>query len=134
MAKNKAFDILIQIGTTVVDGTVSKSIDFTTDMIDCTTDQSEEHWKEYLPGEKGATVQFDGKVDEATSLYSIRDLEDASDAGTLLSFVYGGTASGAETTLGEGYLSKVTRSGSKGEAETYSATLQVTGKVTHGTV
>lgn len=132
--KNKAFDILVQIGTTVVDGTVSKSIDFTTDMIDCTTDQSDEHWKEYLPGEKGATINFDGKVDEASSLYSIADLEGAIDDGTLLSFIYGATASGSMTTLGEGYLSKLTRSGSKGEAETYSATIQVTGKVTRGTV
>jgi len=132
--KNKAYDILVQIGTTVVDGTVSKSIDFTTDMIDCTTDQSTGHSKEYLPGEDGVTVQFDGKVDEATSLYSVRDLQNAQQDRTLVNWIYGGTASGAETVLGEAYISKVSRSGAKGEAETYSCTLQVTGPVTFGTV
>ena len=103
-------------------------------MIDCTTDQSTGHSKEYLPGEDGATIQFDGKVDEATSLYSIRDLQQAQQDRTLVNWVYGGTVAGMETALGEAYISKVTRSGQKGEAETYSCTLQVTGVVTFGTV
>ena len=134
MAKNLGYDVLLKLATQVVDGTVTKSIDFSTDMIDVTRDQSTGHAKEYLPGETGATIQAEGKVEELTSNYSIEDLIDAHINRTSLAFVYGKTTAGALTVSGTGYISALNMSGAKGDAQTWSATIQVTGTVTRGTV
>jgi predicted secreted protein len=134
MAKNLGYDVLLKLATEVVDGTVTKSIDFTTDMIDVTTDQSIGHAKEYLPGETGASIQCEGKVEEGTTGYSIADLIDAHINRTSLAFIYGKTTAGSMTVTGSGYISALNLGASKGDAQTWSATIQVTGQVTRSTV
>jgi predicted secreted protein len=134
MAKNLGYDILVKLATSVVDGTVTKEINMDTDMIDVTTDQSNGHAKEYLPGEDGATITMDGKVEEGTSNYSIEDLYDAKSNRTLVAWIYGKTSAGAMTISGNGYIQNLKLGASKGEAQTWSATIQVTGAHARGTV
>ena len=135
MAKNLGYDVLVKLATQTVDGTVTKSINLTTDMIDVTTDLSTGHAKEFLPGETGATLQVEGKVEEGvTTNYAIEDLIDAHIARTALEFVYGKLAAGSMTITGTGYISALNMSSAKGEAQTWSATIQVTGAVVRGTV
>ena len=52
--------IYIKWDTGVLIGLTDKSIDFEADMLDITDQQSTESWKEYTPGEKGATINFSG--------------------------------------------------------------------------
>lgn len=137
MAYKKGTDILIQIDTQVVHATISKSIDFATDMIECTNDNSTNEFKEFLPGNKGATINFEGVVEEGeTTNYAIEDLIDAHIAGssTALAFIYGGTTTGDMTVSGSGYLMSLNITGANNDRHIFSGSIQVTGAVTRGTV
>lgn len=133
MAVKNGTLILLKLATSTVDATVSQSIDFARDMIDVTTKDSTEYNKEYLPGEKGATIKVDGKRDEGTSNYTIQEIFDAYDGGTLLAFIYGGQTTGDLVYTGSCYVSAFNHSDPKNAECTWSATLQVTGKVTRST-
>lgn len=133
MAVRNGTDILLKLATSLVDGTVSKNIDFSRDMIDVTTKDSTDNAKEFIPGEKGATIGVEGKWNESTSNYDVQDLIDAYNAGTSLAFIYGGTTTGDLVLTGNGYISAFSWSAPKNAESTWSATIQVTGAVTRTT-
>ena len=135
MANQKGTNVLLQIGSSVVHATLSKSLDMTTDMIEVTNDQSTNEFKEYLPGDKGATINIEGIIEEGEATnYAIEDLNSAWSGSTSLTFIYGGTTSGDMTATGSGYLSALSWSDPHNDRRTFTATIQVTGSVTFGTV
>lgn len=134
MAVKNGTLIVLKLATEKVNGLTSNGIDFARDMIDVTTKDSTGNAKEYIPGEKGATISAEGKWDEATSNYTLTELFAAFDAGTALAFVFGGLVSGDITYSGSAYLSAFNATAPKNGEATWSATLQVTGVVTAGTV
>ena len=128
MSKGSGNLIFLEWDSTDVVGLTDKSIDFSTDMIDTTNQQSTGGWKSYVPGEKGATISFSGIYDEsgaegATSLWA--DLV----AGTEVDFKIGEKTTGAAFWSGHGIVSGLTIRGPKNDATSYSGTIQVTGIV-----
>lgn len=133
MAVKNGTLIVLKLATEKVNGLVSNSIDFTRDMIDVTTKDSTGNAKEFIPGEKGATISCEGKWDEATSNYTLSELFAAFDAGTSLAFIFGGLVNGDIIYEGNCYISAFNASAPKNGEATWSATLQVTGVVSAST-
>jgi predicted secreted protein len=129
MSKISGNLIYIEWDSANVVGLTDKSIDLANDMIDVTNQQSSGGWKEYLPGERGATISFSGVYDEAgaegaTSLFADMKL------GTSVSFKIGeDIATGGAYWSGGGLVSGITVNGPKNDAASYSGTIQVTGVV-----
>jgi len=130
MSKISGNLIFIEWDSANVVGLTDKSIDFSNDMIDVTNQQSSGGWKEYLPGERGATISFSGVYDEsgaegATSLFADMKL------GTEVAFKFGqDLATGGAMWTGNGLVSGITVNGPKNDAASYSGTIQVSGIVT----
>ena len=133
MAVRSGTVILLKLATSTVDSTVSKNIDFSRDMIDVTTKDSTGLAKEFIPGEKGATIGVEGKWAETTSNYSMQELFDAFDGGTSLAFIFGGQTTGDMVYTGSGYISAFSNAAPKNAEATWSATITVTGAVTRTT-
>jgi len=119
--------IFIEWDSGVLIGLTDKSFSAEADMLDITDQQSTESWKEYTPGEKGATLNFSGLYAEdagegATTLYD--DLA----AGTKVSFKIGERPTGRRHWAGYGYVKTVDVNGPKNDPMSYSGTIQVTGK------
>lgn len=134
MAVKNGTSILLKLATQVVDGTTSQTIDLSADMIDVTTKDSTGKSKEYIVGENGGTISVEGKWAESTSNYTVEELFDAWKAGTSLAFIVGETAVGSYTLSGNGYLSAFSWTAPRNGESTWSATLQITGAITRGTV
>lgn len=62
MAVKNGSLIVLKLATEKVNGLTSNGIDFARDMIDVTTKDSTGNAKEYIPGEKGATISFIYKI------------------------------------------------------------------------
>ena len=133
MAVKNGSDILLKLATSLVDGTVSQNIDLTRDMIDVTTKDSTDNAKEFIPGEKGATLGVEGKWAESTSNYDVGDLIDAYNSGTSLAFIFGDTTTNSLVITGTAYISAFSWSAPKNAESTWNCTLQVTGVVTRTT-
>lgn len=130
MAKIDGNLIYIEWDGANVVGLTDKSIDFDTDMIPTTNQQSTGNWKTVIPGESGATFNCSGIYDEAesegaTSLWA--DLV----AGTSVAFKFGqDVATGGAYWSGNGIVTKLTVNGPKNAASSYTATVLMTGKPT----
>jgi TP901-1 family phage major tail protein len=131
MAKISGNLIFLEWDGSDVVGLTDKSIDFSTDMIDTTNQQSTGAWKTYLPGEKGSTINFSGVYDEAGSEGASTLFADLTN-GTEVTFKIGEKASSSYWT-GKGLVSSISCSGPKNDAASYTGTIQVTGPVTVGT-
>ena len=133
MAVRNGTDILIKLATSVVDGTVSQTIDLPIDMIDVTTKDSANKDKEYLAGEGGGSISVEGKWAESTSNYSTADIIDARNARAAVAFVFGGTTTGDLVLTGSAIISNFTWAAPKNGESTWSMTLQITGTITRST-
>ena len=133
MAVRNGTDILIKLATSLVDGTVSQTIDLPIDMIDVTTKDSANKDKEYLAGEGGGTISVEGKWAESTSNYSVQDIVTARAARAAVAFIYGGTTTGDFVLTGSAIISGFTWAAPKNGESTWSMTLQVTGTPTAST-
>lgn len=134
MAVKSGTDIILKLATEIVNGTTSHGLDLVRDMIDVTTKDSTGNAKEYIPGEKGATISVEGKWDEAGSAYTLTEIITAWNNGTSLAFIFGDDASGAMIFTGSAYISNFSCSAPKNGEATWSLSLQVTGVVTQTTV
>lgn len=132
MAKLDGKDIVLQFENITLVGRTTGSINFTADMLDATTADSA-GWKEFISGEKNATLSVGG-------LYDPEAAEGADDAigyliaGTQLTWKYGQTTSGGTYYTGEALISSVTIQGDKNTVASYTIEIQNTGTVTPATV
>lgn len=132
MAVNDGSDVLLKIGGTLVDATTNQDFEWTIDMLEATTKDSDGH-KEYIAGEDGGILSIEGKLDESDTL-TADDLLTTAQAKTAVAFIHGRTAVGAKTISGNCYLSNVKISSPQNGVQTWSATMQITGNITLGVV
>jgi hypothetical protein len=116
---------VIKIGGVTIAKGKSASFEKTSDMIDVTTKDSGGD-REFLPGDRSATMSFEGLFDNAISSTAGYDLlETAQNAGTLVTALFGGST--GSTYSYSAYISNISRSAPEGDAETFTCTIQCTG-------
>ena len=134
MAKVRGMDVLIKLASTAIDCWTSHSMEFSKEMMDATTYDSTENWNEYLPGFKSGTIPIEGKWEAGTSNYNVEELFSLFDGTSTAAFLIGATAAGSITYAGSCYVNGFRKTHDMGGTATWSATMQITGKVTQGTV
>jgi len=128
MAKMNGTLILLKVEGNVIEALTTNSFESSTDMIECTS-KSSGRFKEFIPGEMGATISFEGKYNDTGTgaNLTMADLMGYYVAGTKVDFVMGGTTASNEIVEGEGYLSDITWDAPQNEITTFSGTIQVSG-------
>lgn len=129
MARLDGRFVRLQFDSNFVKGVVTSSIDLTADMIDITNYESDAN-KEFLSGEKSATINVDFTFDSAVSSANFSDLFNAFNNGTLTAFVYGDSNSGGDVLTGNCYVSSLNLTGDKNTVGTCNATLTTSGAIT----
>ena len=129
MAKKDGKTIFIQNASTTIVGQISGELSMTSDEIECTTKDSTNGAKEFLPGETGGTLSVEGLYDPAAAegvSESIADLK----AGTTFTFWIGSVVTSEQGWEGTGFFTELTLSAPKNEAATYSGSIRLTGELT----
>jgi len=125
-------EIVLKIGGVLLVGRTTGSINFSADMLDATTADSG-GWKEFISGEKNATISIGG-------LYDPEAAEGAEEAigylksGAELIWYYGQTTPGGTYHTGDGLIASVSIQGDKNALASYSIELQNTGQPSVNTV
>jgi TP901-1 family phage major tail protein len=134
MAQKDGLRVLLNIGGSIYAGQTTAAFSASRDEIDVTTKDSVEQWKDFLMGEKEATISIDGiqAVDAANSAFT-KIFTDFND-NTPLAFILGGATAGDQVLTGNGYVQAFDANMNKNEGEGYSATIRVTGKITVATL
>jgi len=132
MAVNNGTDVLLKLATVAVDATTNQDFEWVIDMLDATTKDSSGH-KEYIAGEDGGTLSIEGKLDESDTL-TADDLITTAQAKAAVAFIHGRTAGGAKTISGNCFISNVRISSPQNAPQTWTASMQITGNITLGTV
>ena len=128
MAVKNGDDVVIKVGSTLVNGTISNSYDLSVDMIDVTTKDSSGH-KEYIAGEDDATVSVEGKFDPANT-YGYEELHTAALAKAEVIILFGLNESGGVGYQFSALIQNLTLNGPKNEATAWTANIQRTGATT----
>jgi len=132
MAKIDGRLMVLQFGAVAVAGRTTGSINFTADMLDATTADSA-GWKEFLGGEKNATISVGGLYDPAAA-------EGAEEAiaylfvGSTVVWRYGQTTAGGSYWTGNGKISSVSIQGDKNTLTSYTIEIQNTGTPTQNAI
>jgi len=113
--------------------TDSTSLPMERDMIETTCKDSTGSWKTFIPGEKGATIDFVANLDWADSA-GLSDMFTKFDSGSLIEVKWGNTGSGEKYFVGTGYLSSLNPEGPQNDKATYSGTITISGVITEETV
>jgi predicted secreted protein len=128
MAKLNGTAILLKIGGNILEAQTTSDFESSTDMLECTTKLSG-RFKEFIAGEMGSTLSFEGKYnsDPTGTNIGLADLMSTYLAGTSVTFILGAVAQGSEIIEGTALLSDISWSAPQNEISTFSGTLQVTG-------
>lgn len=129
MARLDGRFIRLEIGGNFLKGVVSSNMDLTTDMIDITNYESNRN-KEFLSGEKSATISASFTFDSAVSTVGFSDLVNTWNAGTSVAFVYGDGNAGGNVLTGNAFISSLSLAGDKNSVSTADVTLTTTGAIT----
>lgn len=125
--------LLLSANGNVLKGTTDHSIEFTADMIDVTTKDSGGD-KEYIAGERDATISVEGKYDPTDTNEGALDVWDDYKVGNTVTVLWGQqSVSGVQWSC-SALVSSISFNGTKNDAATFSASLQVSGGATKQTV
>jgi hypothetical protein len=128
---NDGYDVLLRLGGVALTGRIGSTLDMNWDMEDATTVDSAKS-KEYLAGEFGGTVTFEGITSEGDT-YSVTQLKTAGDARTAVACLWGRADDDARRYSCNVFISNVNIVANKNEPIKYSGTLQITGALSEGT-
>ena len=128
MARLDGRAIRLEIGGNFLLGVTSSNMDLSADMIDITNYESDRN-KEYLSGEKGATISATFTFDSAVSNVGFADLFGTYDGGTSVAFVYGDSTAGGDVLTGNAFISSLSLAGDKNSVSTCDVTLTTTGPI-----
>lgn len=135
MGKFPGYKMVLQIETKSIVGYRSTDMELSADMAEATTAESEDQWKEYTPMFKGGKFSVGGLYDPtAGSDSSVNDVIALLVAGTAVTCLHGGKTAGDVTQSAEGFIQNVKISGPYDDLASYTVDIQITGKVTPGTV
>lgn len=132
MAKFDGRLIALLIEDVKLVGRTTSSINMSADMLDATTADSA-GYKEYIPGEKGATISVAGLYDPA-AVEGVSESVAYLKGGTQLTVKWGGTEPGDTYWYAEAFISSVSITGDKNTVAGYSLEIQITGEWTEATV
>lgn len=134
MAQKNGLRVLVNIDGNIYAGQTTASFSASRDEIDVTTKDSVEQWKEFLMGEKEASISVEGiqAVDATNSAFDQIFVD--FNKNESVDFILGGSESGDKVLTGKCYTQSLEASMNKNEGESYSCTLRVTGKVTSETL
>jgi len=128
MAAQNGTATVLKLNSTIIARGKSNGFEQTANMIDVTNKDSAGN-KAFIPGDKSATMSFEGLFDEAIGTTGgFEMLNDGIQAGTLFTALFGG-ATGKTYSYGA-YISSLSRTAPEGDVETFSCTLQLTGAQT----
>lgn len=134
--------LLLKLAATVVDGLTTVGIDHESDEVDL-TGYSSSRDSEYTPGDRRSSITFEGSY-STTHTYGYDSLYTAWKAGTQLAFVmakanatrsdFASDATESKKYSGNGYITRLSMTGSRNGKVTFSGTLRITGGATQGTL
>lgn len=129
MAKKNGTLILLKVEGNVIEALTTNSFESSADMLECTS-KSSGRFKEFLPGEMGSTIPFEGRYDSAPTGANegFTSLIGYYKAGTNVDFILGGTTAADEIILGSGYFSDFTWDAPQNDISMFSGTIQVSGE------
>ena len=128
MAKKSGSLILLKMGNRVIEGLTSNEFSAEADQLECTSKLSG-GYKEFISGEKGATISLEGKYnDTATGTnVTLKEIMDTFEAGAQVEFFMGGSDNDDLVIEGDANIQSITWAAPQNEISTFSATLQVSG-------
>lgn len=132
MAKVDGKLMVLQFENVAIVGRTTGSMNMTADMLDATTADSA-GWKEFVAGEKNATLSVGGLYDPDAAEGTSEAIA-AMIAGTYLTWKYGQTGAGQTYWTGEGLITSVSIQGDKNTLTSYTVEIQNTGAVTENVV
>jgi|GEM_PF-2803736 len=134
--------LLLKLADTVVDGLVTLGIEHETDEVDL-TGRSSNRDSEYSAGDRREVINFDGRFDDSHT-YGYDSLYTSWKAGTSLAWVmakgdatrsdFASEATELKKYSGTGFITRLSKSGSRNNAVAFSGTIRVTGGSTQGTL
>lgn len=125
MAKIDGKLIVLQIGGYTVTGQTTGSINFSADMLDATTKDSA-GWKEFVAGEKNATISVGGLYDPAAST-GAEEIIAYLFVGSALTWKFGQLTAGSTYWEGSGLITSININGDKNTLSAYTVEIQNTG-------
>ncbi len=115
----------------------SNDLDISADMIEVTS-KSSAGWKEFMPGDKGATFTFDAMYEEDTSAgtgeKSFSDIYTMLTGGTSATLVFTTNSTGDDKFSATCYISSLKLGSPHNDKATFSGTAQITGAITKAAV
>lgn len=118
--------IFLKIGSNVVTGLTSKSINFDCETPEFTDQQSTGGWRKYGVGYKGGTISVTGYYDEAAT-EGAQTVFGYLAAGTTVTFKYGENGTAKTFWSGSAIVTKLSVSGNGTSPSDYSFDLIITG-------
>lgn len=109
-------------------GKVTSSINFTSDMLDVTSQDSSGGWKEKIPGEKDTKLSIQGVYEEGLT-NGVTGAFSKLKNGTLVYYKFGETTTGENYFTGKAYVSNLNVDGPKNDPASYTFDLEGTGVV-----
>lgn len=133
MAKDGSL-VAVIIGSKLITGETSMSLNLITDMIETTHKGSPSKSKTYIAGEHGGTLSVTGSHDPTNSTdYGYSDAYAAKQAGTAVTFKAGSLTAGEKHITGSALISSLTKEGPQNARATFTIELQITGPTEEGT-
>ena len=118
--------IFLKIGSNIVAGLTSKSINFDQEVQETTDQQSTGGWRSFLVGYKGGKISVQGWYDGAAT-EGAQTAFAALSGGTVLTFKFGQNSGGAIFFSGSGIVSNLQISGNGSSPADYTFDLQISG-------
>jgi len=125
MAKIDGKLIVLQLGGYTVVGQTTGSINFAADMLDATTKDSA-GWKEFVAGEKNATISVGGLYDPAAAT-GAEEIIAYLFVGSSLTWKFGQLTAGSTYWNGNGLIVSINIQGDKNTLSSYTVEIQNTG-------
>lgn len=125
MAKIDGKLIVLQFGGVTVAGQTTGSINFSADMLDATTKDSA-GWKEFLAGEKNATISVGGLYDPAAA-EGAEEIIAYLFVGSALTWRFGQLTAGGSYWTGSGVITSISIQADKNTLSAYTVEVQNTG-------
>jgi len=128
MAKGSGNLIFLKWDSGDAVGLTDKAIDFTSDGIPVTNQQSCGMWAEYVSGNKRAKINFTGVYDKASAIgMTSMFAQLLANSTTPIAFKIGEKATGLIKYTGSAFLDSITCNGPMTAAASYSGTMTVSG-------
>jgi hypothetical protein len=134
MATLKGRAMLLRIGAVVIDKQMDCEFNITRDVSETTTKDSTNQFKTYQEDFIGATASVSGLIDAVATTYGLEDMFTGLKSSTPGALLFSTGVASDITWSMNGIFTNLTANFPKDGPGTFSASFQVTGEITQGTV